>query len=750
MSKYAVKDTVHSMYSKTQEKVLSVTSNDPGEPSNREMDEIAQATYNSLNDPGKNWRHVFKALVLLNYCLHEGSPEVVTYTKENIDIVKALHEFQYLDEQSKDQGAIVRQKAKEITNLLLDKDRLNSERRQPTKKDSLKNALKSRFIKEFNYSTFKNIERIASGGFGTVYCAYSTSLRKNVALKSLKENEESFYEQFVRELTNILAVNNHDNIINFYGISIDPKKETYYLVLQYARDGNLRTYLRNNFKSLDWKIKINMAKDITSGLHCIHDENIVHKDLHSKNILVHEGRLLITDLGLSQPLDTNSNSMAGGMPAYTDPEYLRNPKNYKRNKPSDIYSLGILFWELSSGRPPFNTFSSPEIYFLVFSGKREEPINETPKDYINIYSSAWKRDPNQRPTIKNIFDSLENINLENIYNDSNDYQDIQLEAYINNPSQDLMNVFSKDSVSISSSSTASNWWEVTESPTTSLSTTLNSNNVTKDNQIIKYNYNDFKNLKIIGKGTFGIIYSATLMDEKRTVALKSVVVVTVELFVNELKQYLRASSHENIIGFYGISQKDLKSNEYILVLEYANGGTLRDHLKSHFEKLKWNDKLNLAQQIVKAIEHLHSNDIIHGDLNSKNILFHNNTIKISDFSISGLSTESSINSKNSLGSIEYSDPIFLRKLRKSSKTKTSDIYSIGILLWEISSGKIPYESKFQEEIDLIFYVLQGNREDPIIGTPQDYINIYQVCWNQDPNQRPNIRKVVQDLKLIKE
>ena len=58
----------------------------------------------------------------------------------------------------------------------------------------------------------------------------------------------------------------------------------------------------------------------------------------------------------------------------------------------------------------------------------------------------------------------------------------------------------------------------------------------------------------------------------------------------------------------------MKSNEYILVLEFANSGTLRDHLKSNFEKLKWSDKLNLAQQIVKAIEHLHSNDIIHGDL----------------------------------------------------------------------------------------------------------------------------------------
>ncbi|RHZ55700.1 hypothetical protein Glove_411g10 [Diversispora epigaea] len=258
-----------------------------------------------------------------------------------------------------------------------------------------------------------------------------------------------------------MAVNNHDNIISFYGISIDPKTQTYYLVLQYAKDGDLRTYLRNNFKSLDWKTIIKMAKDITSGLRCIHDENIVHKDLHSRNILVHEENLLITDLGSSQPLDVNSNSMAGGMVAYTDPEYLQNPTKYKRNKTSDIYSLGVLFWELSSGRPPFNNVSCFEIYNLVTSGRREAPINETPKDYFNIYSSAWKIDPSQRPTIKNIFDSLGNIKLENIYDETKDNQDIQLEAYINNQSQTSTNVYTKDSVSIASSFTTSNFGEVT-------------------------------------------------------------------------------------------------------------------------------------------------------------------------------------------------------------------------------------------------------------------------------------------------
>ncbi|RHZ82440.1 hypothetical protein Glove_109g431 [Diversispora epigaea] len=329
-----------------------------------------------------------------------------------------------------------------------------------SKKVWFESAIKNNYIKNFDYTKFENIKRIASGAFGTVYRADSLNLKKLVALKCLHEVDELFYEKFVKELTNIQAVNNHDNIINFYGVSLDPSTEMHYLVIQYAKDGDLKTYLQNNFGRLDWKLKIKMAKDITSGLYRIHEENIIHKDLHSKNILVDEGKLLITDLGLSQPLDASSISMGGGMVAYTDPEYLRSQMKKKRNKPSDIYSLGVLFWELSSGRPPFGDFKSIEIYNMVISGEREKSINGTPKDYINIYSSAWKDDPNQRPTIKNIFDSLENIKLENTYNGPNDNQ----EAYINNQSQASMDEFRSDpmSMSIPSSSITSNWGKVTE------------------------------------------------------------------------------------------------------------------------------------------------------------------------------------------------------------------------------------------------------------------------------------------------
>ncbi|KAF8261442.1 hypothetical protein EI94DRAFT_1746041 [Lactarius quietus] len=113
-------------YSDVQAKVREATSNDPWGPSGTQMNEIAQMTYNQndfveimkmldkrLNDKGKNWRHVFKCLVVLDYLLHAGSENVV---------------FQYVDEYGIDQGANVRQKAKDITNLLTDEARLPQDR----------------------------------------------------------------------------------------------------------------------------------------------------------------------------------------------------------------------------------------------------------------------------------------------------------------------------------------------------------------------------------------------------------------------------------------------------------------------------------------------------------------------------------------------------------------------------------------------------------------------------------------------
>src|SRR5438270_9812472 len=128
------------------------------------------------------------------------------------------------------------------------------------------------------------------------------------------------------------------------------------------------------------------------------------------NILVNNGILMIADLGLSKQLgEINSNSNLFGMPAYIEPQcYIKN--NYKRDEKSDIYSLGVLFWEISSGKPPFSEISPYIISITIANGIRETPIKNTPVEYQQLYENCCKEEPNQRPDINKVYEVLIQLN----------------------------------------------------------------------------------------------------------------------------------------------------------------------------------------------------------------------------------------------------------------------------------------------------------------------------------------------------
>ncbi|CAG8607035.1 3056_t:CDS:2 [Ambispora leptoticha] len=119
-------------------------------------------------------------------------------------------------------------------------------------------------------------------------------------------------------------VAHHDNIIRFFGITQDPNTEKYYLVLQFANNSDLRDYLRNKFSELDWETEI-------SGINCLHNANIVHRDLHDKNILVQVRKLMITDFGISKSVEITPNLfllliviVSSGLPPFRDKSNLEN------------------------------------------------------------------------------------------------------------------------------------------------------------------------------------------------------------------------------------------------------------------------------------------------------------------------------------------------------------------------------------------------------------------------------------------
>jgi len=246
---------------------------------------------------------------------------------------------------------------------------------------------------------YEIIRSIGEGGMANVYLGYDTILDRNVAIKVLRgdlSNDEKFVRRFQREALSASSLA-HPNIVEMYDVGEDDG--TYYIVMEYVEGKTLKQLLKKR-GTLTLSEAIDIMSQLTDGMAHAHDSYIIHRDLKPQNIMIKDdGQIKITDFGIAMALNatqlTQTNSVMGSV-HYLPPEQASGKGCTIK---SDIYSMGIIFYELLSGSLPFRGDNAVEIALKHMreplpSLREDHP--EIPQSIENIIRRATAKNPKNR------------------------------------------------------------------------------------------------------------------------------------------------------------------------------------------------------------------------------------------------------------------------------------------------------------------------------------------------------------------
>ena len=299
---------------------------------------------------------------------------------------------------------------------------------------------------------YEVIDKVGTGGMSDVYKAKDHILGRNVAIKVLKQEfgeDINFVTKFRTEAQAAAGLE-HPNIVNIYDVGSENRM--HYIVMEYIEGITLKTYIEKRGK-IQFNEAVSIAIQVSNGIRAAHNKRIVHRDIKPQNIMIStEGKVKVTDFGIAHAASSNTvNSDVMGSVHYTSPEQARNGfVDYK----SDIYSLGIVMYEMVTGKVPFSGDNAVSIAIQHLQEEIVSPstyAQDLPISLEKIILKCTQKSPDRRyDTVDELIADLKNA----LINPDEDFVTIAP-----GPMQDKTRVISAADVNKIKSETSGNYYK---------------------------------------------------------------------------------------------------------------------------------------------------------------------------------------------------------------------------------------------------------------------------------------------------
>ena len=547
-----------------------------------------------------------------------------------------------------------------------------------------------------------------------------------------KSKAEGETKRYIDNEISILLDIDHPNIIKLFEVK---KTEKFiYVITEYCNGGDLQSfldkYVEENNKGLPEEIVQYLMKQIIEAFKYLHNKRILHRNIKLENILINyedendklnnnimKAKIKIIDFEFSKYLEKGKLTYTTlGSPSYMSPLLLyklnssKNNKNKGYDEKEEIWSLGIIFYELLVGKNPFEAEDMAELVEKVEKGIYKIPSNIS-KEAVSFMNGMIQYDSNKRLTI-------DELSCHNFLNKKcKDFIENEIEINFKKTDKDTED---KDK-------------ELYE--TDQLDTKIDSRKIDLPMKI-----DDYVLLRLLDQGSFCNIYLTSkegkdiipnieeIETKFSTLELKDKIYATklIDKKNNneDLKRYfdneisiLKEINHPNIIKLIDVKEN---SNYIFIILEYCNGGNLQSFLDKY---VKENNKglpeeivQYLMKQIIEAFKYLHNKGIMHRDIKLENILINyanendkknNNimraTIKLIDFFFSKRLKKGEL-TYTTIGNPINMSPIILKKLYGNTNTRKvgygikEDIWSLGSIFYTLLIGKSPFDAEDMDEL----------------------------------------------------